>query len=82
MVMVRGRMVTEGVRPGAGEQVIRLDPMEAGCHGASLIPTMLGYPDYNRLFVVPFCHSFFYGVMRDFLAAFLGKGAVKRAMQT
>jgi hypothetical protein len=42
-----------------------------GCHGRATIPCLLDYVDLNHIWLVPFAHSFFYGVLKDFLATFV-----------
>ena len=59
----RGRLVEE--QPELAET--------AACTGLSPIPAALGYVSYSNVFVLPFAHMVFYGVVADFWAAVLAK---------
>ena len=59
----RGRLVEE--RPELAET--------AGCTGLSPIPAALNYVSYSNVFVLPFAHTAFYGVVADFWAVVLAK---------
>ena len=56
--------------------------LDAGLETPSHIPIKglspllkLHYVDFNRLWVVPFCHAFYLGVFKDFLDAIFAKRA-------
>ena len=63
MLHQRSRLVEE--RPELAEV--------AGCTGLSPIPAVLNYVSYSNVFVLPFAHTAFYGVVAGFWAAVLGK---------
>ena len=63
LMHLRGRLVEE--RPELAET--------AGCTGLSPIPAALSYVSYSNVFVLPFAHTAFYGVVADFWAAVLAK---------
>jgi hypothetical protein len=42
-----------------------------GSHGVSVLVKELDYVDYNNLWIVPFGHAFLYGVVKNFVEAFV-----------
>ena len=63
MMHQRGRLVEE--RPELAET--------AGCTGLSPIPAMLSCVSYSNVFLLPFAHTAFYGVVAGFWEAVLAK---------
>lgn len=47
-----------------GHELKTLDPKLRGASGVCLIPDGLVYLDWNKLWVVPFYHAFYYGVVK------------------
>lgn len=50
--------------PGEPQPLGAVDPVFAGTTGLCLIPEGLRYLDSNRVWVVPFFHAFYYGVLK------------------
>lgn len=48
------------------------DPGHFGCAGYSVFHKALPYIDYNNFFVLPFAHSVFLGVVKDFMRLITG----------
>ena len=62
--------------PPAG--AARPDPAYVGVCGVSLFFDLLWYSSSTQLFVVPMCHAFHHGVLKDFLTAIVGKEGGKK----
>lgn len=63
------------------EEEVRRQEIAAmnGVHGACLFVQKLPYLSYNRCFLVPFAHSFYRGVFRDFITSITTTAAALRA---
>ena len=67
-------------RGEAIDKVAREQPKEAkkaakrlGVHGSTLF-ARLQYVDLQNVWMVPLCHALLYGVVKDFVAAYLDSG--------
>jgi hypothetical protein len=52
-----------------GGMAVPSDPANSALRGYSPLLQFLWYADFNSLWIVPFCHSFYLGVLKDFFTA-------------
>ena len=62
--------------PPAG--AARPDPAYVGVCGVSLFFDLLWYSSFTQLLVVPLCHAFHHGMLKNFLTAIVGKEGDKK----